>query len=227
MKFGSLRENYKVRFSDIKGFTVAVFVTVLLFLPFSCSKKNEEFYPNFKDRAKVPGMYTDSSTTLISDSGRIRYKIYTVEWIVYDKAKEPYWFFPRKLHFEQFNKNFIVESVFDCDTARYFVGRRVWEFKKNVRVVNRQGEMFETQILYWDQRQEKIYTDSFITIDQKKMTLTGYGFNSNQTFTKYNIIRPSGPFDMDSETPDSMQMDPTYRQNATTSSPAATTVVGF
>lgn len=187
---------------------VALVVTVLLFLSASCSKKNDDFAASFTDRGNVPGMYTDSVTTLISDSGRIRYRILSKEWIIYDKSNEPFWFFPKKLHFERFDDSMKVESVMDCDTARYFSRQRLWEFKNNIRIINMQGDVFETQLLYWDQRQQRIYSDSFIRIEQKKMILSGYGFESNQTFTKYNIFKPNGPIDMDSDQPDSLQMDP-------------------
>jgi LPS export ABC transporter protein LptC len=187
---------------------VAFFVTVLLFLSAACSNKKEDFVRAFKDRSSVPGMSIENDTTLISDSGVIRYSITCRQWIVYDKVKEPYWYFPNKLHFERFGDNMSVESVMDCDTARYYSSKRLWEFKKNVRIVNLQGDVFETQLLYWDQREQKIYSDSFIRIEQKKMILSGYGFESNQTFTKYDIFKPNGPIDMDSSK-DSTSMYPT------------------
>lgn len=200
--------------NSIPGFTVAFIVTVLLFLSSSCSNKNDDFLPTFKDRGSVPGMYTDSVTTLISDSGRIRYRIYCKQWKIFDKSFEPYWFFPNKLHFERFNDQMVVESVLDCDTARYFTGRKVWELKNNVRIVNMQGELFESQLLYWDERSQRVYTDSFIRIEEKNAIISaGKGFESNQTFTKYRILKPSGPIDMESDQPDSLQMDPTSRAN--------------
>jgi len=193
------------------GIAVTLVVTVLLFLSISCSRKNNDFVPTFKDRGAVPGLNTDSVTTLVSDSGKIRYRIFSEEWKIYDKGKEPYWFFPKKLHFERFNDSMQVESMMDCDTARYFSRRRLWEFKNNVRIVNMEGELFESQLLYWDQRDQRVYSDSFIRIEQKKAILSGYGFESNQTFTKYRIFKPVGPIDMDSDQPDSLQMDPNLR----------------
>ena len=107
----------------------------------------------------------------------------------------------------------VVESVLDCDTARYFTGKKLWELKKNIRIVNLEGKLFESQLLYWDERSQRVYSDSFIRIEEKKVILSGYGFESNQTFTKYRIFKPNGPIDMESDQPDSLQMDPTARAN--------------
>ncbi len=184
--------------------TGMILVLSLLLLPcliVSCNKENKEFVPSFTNRDTVPGMYTDSVTTLISDSGRIRYRMLTPVWEIFDKANEPYWFFPKRIHLERFDDSLRVESVVECDTARFFVSRHLWELKKNVLIVNLAGETFETSILYWDQREGRIYSDSFIRIEQKNVILTGVGFESNQTMTKYSIKNPNGPLYLDEEGP--------------------------
>ena len=151
-------------------------------------------------------MTTDSVTTLISDSGRIRYRVLTPLWKIYDKAYEPYWLFPKRLHLERFDDSLRVESVIECDTAKYYTRRRLWELKGNVLIVNLQGETFETSLLYWDQRIAKVYSDSFIRIEQRDVILSGIGFESNQTMTKYTIFKPNGPIYLDNEQPDSLAM---------------------
>jgi LPS export ABC transporter protein LptC len=186
------------------NFVVALSVTVLMFLTVACSSDKKNFLPNFKDRATVPGMYTDSVTTLISDSGRIRYRIFTAVWKVFDKVKDPYWCFPKKIYLERFNDSLKVESLVQCDTARYYSNRKLWELKKNVKLINIKGDKFETSFLCWDQNQQRIYSDSFIRIQQQDQIITGYGFESNETLTKYTISKPQSRFPMDSPKSDSL-----------------------
>ncbi|MDP4276991.1 MAG: LPS export ABC transporter periplasmic protein LptC [Bacteroidota bacterium] len=221
MKRGSSSVNYKrlvtrhffVVHIPLTRIAVALCVTVILFLSFSCQKERKEFVPSFIERDSIPGLYTDSVTTLISDSGRIRYKVITAVWKIFDKAPEPYWLFPDKVYCERFNDSMKVESLIQCDTARYFTRRRLWELKKNVRIVNLKGETFKTSILYWDQRQDRVYSDSFIRIEQKDVVLSGTGFTSNQTLTRYTIFKPKGPIYMDQDKKmDSLKMDP-YRKS--------------
>lgn len=185
----------------------ALGVILLMFLFATCSSDKKDFLPRFKDRKAVPGMYTDSVTTLISDSGRVRYRVITEVWDVFDKVKDPYWYFPKKVYFERLNDSLKTESLVYCDTARYFYNRKVWELRKNVRLINLKGDKFETSLLYWDQNQQRIYSDSFIRIEQGSQVISGYGFESNQTLTKYNIFNVVANFPLDSAEPDPTKMD--------------------
>ena len=56
------------------------------------------------------------------------------------------------------------------------------------------NEKFLTNQLYWDQRQHKLYSDSFIHIERPDKVLEGYGFDSNEQLTRYTIRKVSGIF---------------------------------
>lgn len=55
-------------------------------------------------------------------------------------------------------------------------------------------ERFETEHLFWDQRDKKVYTDSFIHIEKSDRIIEGYGFVSNENMTDYTVNRVSGIF---------------------------------
>ena len=57
-----------------------------------------------------------------------------------------------------------------------------------------QGEHFETSQLFWDQKQEKVYSDKFMRIEQEDKIITGIGFESNQDMTQYKIFNSQGIF---------------------------------
>lgn len=189
-------------FSNKKNFviTVALGVTVILFMS-SCRKEKTDTIPNFEDRAFVPGMRADSVTTLISDSGRLRYKVMAMEFKVLDKLSDPYWYFPKKIYFESLSDTLTVESIVKSDTAYYYYNRKMWVLKNNVLVKNVNGDQFETSLMYWDQNTHKVYSDSFIRIKQQDFIIEGYGFESNESMTKWNVFNNSGiiPLDMESE----------------------------
>jgi LPS export ABC transporter protein LptC len=172
-------------------------VCFILILAASCSNDKPQFIKSFKERSNVAGMYTDSVTTLISDSGRIRYRVLSEVWKVYDQATEPYWFFPKKVYFERFDDSLRTESLVQSDTATYYTRTKLWRLRKNVRMVNMKGEKFETSLLFWDQRGQRIYSDSFIRIEQQDQILTGYGFESNEQLTRYHILKPTAVFPID------------------------------
>ena len=69
----------------------------------------------------------------------------------------------------------------------------------NVHIQNLKGEKFDTQLLYWDQNKQKVYSDRFIRIEQPDRIITGRGFDSNQQMTVYTIHKPEGVFYVDEE----------------------------
>jgi LPS export ABC transporter protein LptC len=137
--------------------------------------------------------YTVKSTDVImfvSDSGVTRFKATAKEWYMFEDATEPYWYFPEKVHGEQFDSLFNVSAYFDADTAYYYNNKQLWKLISNVVAVNREGQQFETSLLFWDQKEEKIYSDQFIRITQGEFINTGVGFEANQTLTRYRIFNP-------------------------------------
>lgn len=154
------------------------------------------------DDQEVPQMSADSISTIISDSGIIRYRISAVKWEVYGKTKKPYWAFPDGLHFERFDKNYKVDAKLDCKSAIYYVDDKLWKLDDSVNAVNLAGERFETQQLFWNQKTEKVYSDSLITIIKQYKIIIGVGFESDQTFSKYQIRHIKGEFPVDNQTED-------------------------
>lgn len=147
-----------------------------------------------KDRKALPGLVATKITTVVSDSGITRYRIYTDKWDVYDRAAEPYWEFKEGLHFEKFDENLVIDANFHSKYARYDEYKRLWEFKGDVKAVNLQGEMFETDLLYWDQKEQKIYSDQFIRVIQPTRIITAIGFESDESLSRYNFKNVQGIF---------------------------------
>jgi LPS export ABC transporter protein LptC len=183
----------------IRNLVGVIALAALLILPVACQSDQPQYVRKFKNRATVPGMFTDSVTMLISDSGVIRYRVTSEVWKIYDKAPDPYWYYPRKVYFEKFNDSLRTESMVQSDTAKYFTNRKLWELRKNVKIINLRGDKFETSLLYWDQLSRRIYSDSFIRIEQDGLVMKGYGFESNEQLTIYKILKPTGDLPVDPE----------------------------
>lgn len=145
-----------------------------------------------QDRSLIPVLNSDEVTTLISDSGITRYRITASKWLIYDKAQPPYWEFPKGIYLEKFNDSLAIEETIKADYAHYNDQSHVWHLKDNVHAVNQNNEQFDTPDLYWDQDQEKIYSDSTITITKARSIINGVGFTANQSMTNYTIHHPTG-----------------------------------
>lgn len=178
--------------------TIAFGAIVMLFLCIACGEKID-ITESLDKGEEIPRLRADEITTIVSDSGIIRYRISTPVWLVYDKKTEPYWLFPRGLHLERFDEHFVTDAKIDCKRAKYYVSRKLWVLNDSVRATNLQGDKFATQELFWNQTEERIYSDSLIVITQVDKEITGEGFESNQTMTRYTIRKTKGiiPIDKD------------------------------
>ncbi len=189
---------------------------VMLFFYTACGSTETETVDIQFDPETTPSMTTDSVTTLISDSGITRYKLVADVWEVFDKAEEPFWYFPGGIYLERFDSLFQVEATIYADSAWNYTDKRLWQLKGNVDIRNMQGEMFLSDELFWDQKEEKVYSDKYIEIKRGDTELKGYGFESNQAMTEYRVFRPHDgkiPFkeepinpDMDAVEPDSISI---------------------
>lgn len=149
--------------------------------------------------ADVPTVISRNVKTLISDSGVTQYRITTKIWYIFSEAEKPYWFFPDGLYLEQFDKDFKTAASIQCDSAKYFEDTKIWRLDGNVRIWNINKELILTNQLFWSQREQKVYSDSFIHIEKADRTLEGYGFVSNERMTTYTLNRPSGIFPYDED----------------------------
>ena len=146
------------------------------------------------DRAAMAVLEASDVTTIISDSGVVRYRIKAQTWKVYDKADTPYWEFPDGIYLEKFNTELKPDASIESDYAFYNEPAQRWMLRGNVKAMNLEGEQFETPLLFWDQKSESIYSDSSIVITREASIIQGVGFRSNQEMTKYTILRPTGIF---------------------------------
>ena len=188
--------------------TIVYSLLLLLFLG-SCSNDKPDKISAIVDRTKLPKLHATEVTTIISDSGITRYRITANRWDVFDKATQPYQEFPDGIYFEKFDPNMKVDANITSKYARFNENEQLWILRGKVRAMNLQGELFETEKLFWNQREQKFYSDTLIKITQSTRIIKGLGFESNESMTHYKIINPQGIFPLN--------------ENAGTSTPTPTT----
>ena len=184
-----------------KNITATTLVAVMFVLFSACSGKNKNLADAISENDTLPSMTSLGVTTLISDSGITRYKIVTEEWTIFDKKNPPYWAFEKGVYLEKFDTLFNIDASIKADTAYYYEKKKLWELKGNVQIHSQRGDKFRTQQLYWDENKKRIYSDKFIQIEQEDKAITGYGFESNQELTEYEIKNTTGIFTIEDTAP--------------------------
>lgn len=184
-----------------QNITAAFFAAVMFVIFPACSGNNKNLAEAIAENDTVPSMKSLGVTTLISDSGITRYKIVAEEWIIHDKKKIPYWAFEKGVYLEKFDTLFHIDASIKADTAYYYEKKKLWELKGNVQILSQRGDKFQTELLFWDEKKEKVYSDKYIQIEQEDKIIRGYGFESNQDLTEYEIKNSTGIFTVEDTQP--------------------------
>lgn len=180
---------------------------MFLLISASCKKEVQEVVVVEFDPETTFTMKATEVVSLISDSGVTRYRANAKVWLTYDKAKEPYSYFPEGVYIERFDTLFQTVASIKADTAYYWEKQGLAKLIGNVKIQNVEGERFETSLLWWSEKDDRIWSDQFIRIEQEESILMGYGFESNQNMTEYKIFQSSGEFPVSDTPPDSTQQE--------------------
>ena len=177
--------------------TIAVVAIVVLLFHSSCKGDRNGNIIAIECSDSVAVMSTFNVNSIISDSGRISYRIIADEWRIYDKRQPPHWAFEKGVYLEKFDTTMNVEATVKCDTAYYFNEQKLWKLIGNVDIKNTNDEKFHTRLMYWDQEKEQIYSDAYIKIEQADQVTEGIGFSANQNLTVWQINNTKGIFTLE------------------------------
>lgn len=180
------------------GTTAAALAVVVPIFVTSCNSVQEESVI-IENRDSMAVMSTYGVSTIISDSGRISYRIDAEEWLIFDRRQPPYWAFEKGVYLEKYDYDMNVEATIKCDTAYYYSEQKLWKLIGNVDIRNPKNERFYTDLMYWNQEEEKIYSDAYIKIEQEEQTTEGIGFSSNQNMTQWEIKNTKGIYTIKEE----------------------------
>jgi LPS export ABC transporter protein LptC len=75
--------------------------------------------------------------------------------------------------------------------AKQIESKKLWELRDSVVGINEKKEKLETELLFWDQDKDLVYTDRFVRITGEDQIVMGTGLVSNSRFTVYTIKKVS------------------------------------
>lgn len=171
--------------------TALLLPAAVLLLSAACSSEESHTAPAVDEKDSLPFMRSYGISSLISDSGVIRYKMIAEEWNIYNTTQPPKWTFIKGLFMEKFDSTFHIEWFIQSDTA-YCYNQRLWELRGRVLLRNQKNEVFRTEELFWDMSDHEVYSTQFMRITTPDRELSGYRFRSNEQMTDYMIYDTEG-----------------------------------
>ncbi len=158
----------------------------------SCNNDIEIVYEITAEKG-MPSFIIEDFETYYSDSGIVKVKIFAPKLIRIDNKNASFDEYTEGIAVEFFDANMNTTATLKCQYAIYHIKDELWEAKYNVEIVNIENdESLNTELLFWDLRNEKIYSDKFVRIKTQNEILFGNGFESNQEFSQWRIIKPTG-----------------------------------
>lgn len=138
--------------------------------------------------------------TCITDSGFYKYEFETPELLHYEHVEEPYVDFPKGIKFKALDNHGKTQKTFiRCNDAKYYKEANLWELNHDVQAITEKNDILNTEQLFWDNKEHRIYSDKFVKITTKNQVITGFGFESDEKMSYYEIKRPGGELELESK----------------------------
>lgn len=170
-------------------------ILTLVLLCFACTDDRETL-ATIGENDSTAFMRSRGISTLISDSGILRYKLVAEEWDIYNNTHPSSWKFMKGLLMERFDESFHIDLHVQADTA-YLHEQRLWELRGRVVIRNIEGTLFRTEELFWDMNEHQMWNTKYMKITTTDEELEGTDFRSNEQMTDYYVSNSIGAFPVD------------------------------
>ena len=166
--------------------------SAVAFVVFSCKGKLGE--AEALDIKEAPVQTVDDMFIVQTENGRIQMRTEAPLMERYERDTLSFELFPNGFFVYGYTDDEKLETEIIADNARhlkYKDGRESWEAFGNVVVRNLiKQEVMETDTLYWDQKNEKIYTHCYVRMYSPDGFMQGYGMESDQRARNSIIFNP-------------------------------------
>jgi len=147
-------------------FIIAILIVILI--ASGCKDDGGIADANQIDASKLPTMVSHNVQTLLSDSGKTKYRITTKTWLAYEDQKDPHWVFPDGLIAEELeNQSNVVKMSMKCDSAHYDRNTRMLNLVGNITIHDNDGGEITCDSAYYDEEKTLWSLNSLVTITSK------------------------------------------------------------
>lgn len=136
---------------------------------------------------ELPSLSARDVETMYSDSGKVTLLVRTPLIQQYSNEEQPYTLFPEGLTVLFYDKKTEPQASISAQYARYTEKDELWELRDSVVAVNTDGDILETELLFWSEPRESVWSDRFVRITGKDQIIMGTGFESDPRLSKWKI----------------------------------------
>ncbi len=171
---------------------IYLILTVLLA---SCSKEKVAKVNFYADIENAPDILIENMNSVYKYNNKERafIKAPVAQYFFKDRTN-PKMEFPQGLDAVFYNDSLQPISTIHCKYAVYYEKKQLWKLSGDVVVTNPEGSILRTQELYYDEKQQTIFSIKFVEVTDKKGNIIRGkgGFTSNIDFTEYEFKNVDG-----------------------------------
>ncbi len=181
---------------------MAAFIAIFILMD-SCGGKDVSMENRNVELDSAYTMRTLKVDMLVSDSGIVRYRLISPEWLIYDNQHRRQWVFPRGLRLETYDSIKAGSTLIVADSAIQHLNTETWELMGNVRATGFKGELLCTPHLHWERQGHKLFSNDTTYFRQENGTaLRGNRFRAKDDLSDYVIYRTSGDLKVQENQPE-------------------------
>lgn len=184
--------------TPLKIFIRSTVAAVTVLFSFSCENDVNEVKELTKSN-EFPMEVQENLVLTYSDSSYTRMELKADLAENYPQLEEPKLVFSKGIEVRFFDAYGQEDSRLRADHAIQYPEKRMWVATGDVVVLNKKGERLNTEKLYWDEKEEKIWSDVQSKITTGKEQIWGEYFEADQNFTEYKIENITGEVTLDED----------------------------
>lgn len=177
-----------------------MFVVVIMSMVFISCENDLEVVQAFVDPGKVPDATSENSEIMYYDSSMLKVRIESPVILRFTQLK--YMEFPKGIHVQFYDSLKNVKAEVKSKYAVYKDKEDLWEARKDVVVISKDGKQLNTEQLFWDHTKKIIYSEKFCRISTATANLTGNKFTASEDFSTYELSSVQGPLKVKDEEPE-------------------------
>ncbi|WP_228779929.1 LPS export ABC transporter periplasmic protein LptC [Aquiflexum lacus] len=163
------------------------FVLIIAFLPLILASCGEEVDTSMLEVYLGPTSIAYDVDLVHSDSAIIRTHLKAKKQMEFEDGNLE---FPEGIEITFFDKEGNISTTMRADKGFYERSKNLYRGEGDVKVDNFEKEQkLSSEELFWDPGSKKIYTDKFVTIQEKETLFNGTGMEADEGFNEYKLFK--------------------------------------
>lgn len=158
------------------------FLFAILLLSFGCRENVDP------DALKVYDGPINSATNVFlihSDSAIIRSELTAPRQLEFQNGNLE---FPDGIDIKIFSIDGQLETTMRADRGYFLKNENIYRGEGNVQIKNLiKDQRLQTEEIFWNQAEKKIYTEKFVTIQERQTLFNGTGMEADDSFSNYKL----------------------------------------